>query len=47
MTEGLDLPVVTGVPYGHFKRRLVLPLGVQAVLDTALPELRLTETAFA
>lgn len=47
LTEGLDLPVVTGVPYGHFKRRLVLPLGVQAVLDTALPELRLTETAFA
>lgn len=47
LTEGLDLPVVTGVPYGHFTRRLVLPLGVQAVLDTALPELRLTETAFA
>ena len=47
LTEGLDLPVVTGVPYGHFRRRLVLPLGVEAVLDTALPELRLTQSAFA
>ena len=46
LTEGLDLPVVTGVPYGHFRRRLVLPLGVEAVLDTALPELRLTQSAF-
>ncbi|MCC7263629.1 MAG: LD-carboxypeptidase [Candidatus Latescibacteria bacterium] len=47
LTEGLDLPVVAGLPYGHFRTRLVLPLGVQAVLDTSLPELRLDEAAFA
>jgi muramoyltetrapeptide carboxypeptidase LdcA involved in peptidoglycan recycling len=41
------LPVVAGVPYGHFRRRLVLPLGVQAMLNTSLPELRLAEAAFA
>lgn len=46
LTEGLDLPVVAGVPYGHFARRLVLPLGVEAVLDTALPQLRLAGSAF-
>lgn len=55
LTEGLDLPVVTGVPYGHFSRRLVLPLGVQAVLDTGgqqsggaglKPALTLVESAF-
>jgi muramoyltetrapeptide carboxypeptidase len=47
LTEGLALPVVAGVPYGHFRRRLVLPLGVQAMLNTSLPELRLAEAAFA
>lgn len=47
LTEGLDLPVVAGLPYGHFRTRLVLPLGVRAVLDTSLPELRLDEAAFA
>ncbi|MBI2505129.1 MAG: LD-carboxypeptidase [Candidatus Latescibacteria bacterium] len=46
LTEGLDLPVVAGVPYGHFKRRLVLPLGVEAVLDTYVPQLSLVESAF-
>lgn len=47
LTAGLDLPVVAGLPYGHFPTRLVLPLGVRAVLDTALPELSLVEAAFA
>lgn len=47
LTAGLDLPVVAGLPYGHFPARLVLPLGVRAVLDTALPELSLVEAAFS
>ncbi len=46
LTDGLDLPVVAGVPYGHFRTRLVLPLGVRAVLDTQVPELNLVESAF-
>lgn len=46
LTEGLELPVVAGLPYGHFARRLVLPLGVRAVLDTAQPQLSLVESAF-
>ncbi len=41
----LDIPIVAGFPYGHFKRRLVVPLGIEAILDTALPEICLNESA--
>jgi muramoyltetrapeptide carboxypeptidase len=45
LTEGLDIPVLAHFPYGHFARRLVLPLGVQAILDTDRPGLSLDEPA--
>jgi muramoyltetrapeptide carboxypeptidase len=43
----LDIPIISGVPYGHFSRRLVLPIGVQALLDTQPPQLTIEETALA
>lgn len=46
LTQRLEVPILAGVPYGHFARRLVLPLGVEAVLDTAVPQLRIAESAF-
>ncbi len=45
LARNLGIPIVAGFPYGHFKRRYVLPLGVSAVLDTSVPELHLTEAA--
>ena len=41
------IPVIEGFPYGHFPRRLVLPLGLEYELDTAPPRLRCCEGAFA
>ena len=32
-TRDLGIPVVCGLPYGHQRRRVVLPLGVRARLD--------------
>ena len=37
LTDGVEIPIVTGFPYGHLPRRLVLPIGVRASLDTADP----------
>ena len=45
LARDLGIPIVAGFPYGHFKRRYVLPLGVSAILDTSVPELHLTEAA--
>ena len=38
-----DIAIVAGFPYGHFPRRLVLPLGTLAELDTSGPWLSLVE----
>jgi len=45
--KDLDIPIIAGIPYGHFKRRLVLPIGIQAQLDTQPPALTLQEPALA
>ncbi len=46
-TRGLDLTVVSGFPYGHHARRLVVPLGITAMIEVEDRALRLTETAVA
>ena len=43
--RGSGFPIVTGIPFSHFPRRLVLPAGVSAELDTAVPSLKITEGA--
>ena len=45
LTNDIDIPILSGVPYGHFSRRLVLPVGVTARLDAAAPSLQLVEPA--
>ncbi len=47
LTEGLEIPILAGAPYGHWARRLVLPLGVEAMLDTSIPQLSIAESAFS
>ena len=44
-TRGTDFPIVAGLPFSHFARRLVLPVGVRAELDTSVPSLKITEAA--
>ena len=43
--RGSGFPIVAGIPFSHFPRRLVLPAGVSAELDTAVPSLKITEGA--
>lgn len=43
--SSLKLPAVYGLPFGHVKSKLVLPLGVQAELDADNRSLRLLEDA--
>ena len=45
LTDGTAIPIVTGFPYGHVRRRLVLPIGVTATLDTAGPHLSIDQAA--
>ena len=42
-----NIPILSGIPYGHFSRRLVVPVGVMAELDTESsdPALRILEEA--
>ena len=47
LTDGTEIPMVTGFPYGHLPRRLVLPIGVSASLDTAGPHLTIEAPALA
>jgi muramoyltetrapeptide carboxypeptidase len=44
---GLKIPVVANLPYGHYRTRVVLPLGVRAVLDADAGNLQITESAFS
>ncbi|OGG48050.1 MAG: hypothetical protein A3F84_22505 [Candidatus Handelsmanbacteria bacterium RIFCSPLOWO2_12_FULL_64_10] len=46
-TADLDIPVVCGLPYGHQRRRAVLPLGARARLDADAGRLELLESAVA
>lgn len=39
----LDVPVVSGLPYGHVEKKVTLPLGVEAVLDAEQGYLELLE----
>ena len=45
-TEGLDLTVAGGFPYGHHASRMVVPLGVAATIDIEDGVLKITESAF-
>ena len=45
LTHGTNYPIIAGIPYGHFRRRLVLPIGVEAILETSPPSLTLSEAA--
>ena len=45
--SGIEIPVIANYPYGHYKSRVVLPLGIAALLDTSMPSLTFTESAFA
>ena len=45
LTQGVAIPILAGFPYGHFPRRLVLPIGVNAVVDTSQQLVELTEPA--
>jgi muramoyltetrapeptide carboxypeptidase len=42
----MDIPIVSGVPIGHGKDNLTVPLGVKVRLDTQGPALRLLEPVF-
>lgn len=42
-TKDLGIPVVYGMPFGHVKSKLTLPLGVEAELDAGAKTLRLLE----
>ena len=42
--ERAKVPTIYGVPYGHIKRKLTLPVGVQARLDGTSGYLKLLET---
>ena len=44
-TEGLDLTVAMGFPYGHHASRMVTPLGVNATIDMEERILKVTEAA--
>ena len=46
-THGLDLTVVSGFPYGHHARRLVVPLGIAATISLEERALHVTESALA
>ena len=45
--EGIQIPVVANLPYGHYRTRVVLPLGVNAVLDADARSLQITESPFS
>jgi muramoyltetrapeptide carboxypeptidase len=42
-TTGLNMPVAVGLPVGHGRRNLTLPIGVEAEIDTDSGTLRLLE----
>ena len=44
---GIQIPVVANLPYGHYRTRVVVPFGVNAVLDTDSRNLQITESAFS
>lgn len=41
----LGIPVMYGLPFGHVRSKLTMPLGVQAELDASSKSLRILETA--
>jgi len=44
-TADLGIPVVYGLPFGHVKSKLTLPLGVRAELDATNKSLRMLDHA--
>ena len=43
--EEFDIPVLAGLPVGHGRTNVVIPLGLTATLDTGLKTLIFHETA--
>jgi muramoyltetrapeptide carboxypeptidase len=43
--SGLKIPVIYGMPFGHVKNKLTLPIGIEAELDTLQQSLTLLEPA--
>ncbi len=44
-TEGLEIPIISGAPFGHGKTLYTFPIGAKARLDTQKKTLALTEKA--
>jgi muramoyltetrapeptide carboxypeptidase len=43
----LGIPVVYGLPFGHVRSKLTMPLGVQAELDATSKTIRILEPAIS
>ncbi len=39
----LKIPSIVGMPFGHIQRKMTLPIGINAILDTKLSKLTITE----
>jgi len=46
MVSGLDIPVISGLPVGHGRENMTLPLGLPLVLDTDMMTLTSSESSF-
>jgi len=44
VTEGLDIPVLTGLPYGHVDVKYTIPVGAEAVVDSDEGIMTIVET---
>lgn len=44
ITEDLDIPILSGLAYGHIPRKLTLPLGLKVKIDSRLGTLELLES---
>jgi muramoyltetrapeptide carboxypeptidase len=41
----LEIPILSGLPFGHTRWNATIPCGVKATLDTDLPDLVIDEAA--
>ena len=45
LMHGINIPVLSDLPHGHFASRVVLPIGVNASIDGNRGKLAMTEKA--
>jgi muramoyltetrapeptide carboxypeptidase len=45
MTRNVDVPILSGLAYGHTPRKLTMPIGVRAKVDAATGSVQLLESA--